>query len=370
MTRRTAIAGTLLAAAAIPGGFVLASGDDPPSIDPARAAAGELSASQLVGQRLITGYVGSSPTGSVLRAIRRGRVGGVILFADNVPTERTARRVVRRLQREARIGRQPQLLVMIDQEGGEVKRIKSIPPTRSPAAIGSSARRQSIARSQGRATGKALHRLGINVDLAPVADVPAGPSSFLGTRAFSTNRARVAVAACAFAQGLSRRNVGSAFKHFPGLGRAGANTDDRPVEVTASATALKSDLLPYRRCPATVSLVMIASATYPSLGIRRPAVLSRTTYTLLAATGFDGPTISDALDTPAIAGQRNHQRRAALAGLDLLLYGQTSGGAGRAYARLRAAVRRGVLSEQALRASATRILRLKQRLGARPDPAS
>ncbi|MFY9487957.1 MAG: glycoside hydrolase family 3 N-terminal domain-containing protein [Solirubrobacterales bacterium] len=359
MTRRGAVAGGLIAAVAASGGFVITADEDAPPADPARVAANKLTISQLVGQRIVTGYVGSKPTRSVLRAVRRGRVGGVILFRDNVQDQRTARRVTRRLQREARVGKQPFLFVMIDQEGGDVKRIDSIPPKRSPQQIGDGADVAIFARREGFATGRALRRLGVNVDLAPVADVPDGPDSFLGTRAFSRDRDVVAAGACGFAAGLKSGKVGSAFKHFPGLGCATANTDDQSVRVTAPRSAITADLRAYSTCPATPSMVMLASATYPSLGIRVPAVLSPATYELLADTGFSGLTISDALDTPSLAEQKNHQRRAVNAGLDLLLYAQTKHAASRAFRRLAADARSGTIAEQALRDSATRILQSK-----------
>ena len=74
-------------------------------------------------------------------------------------------------------------------------------------------------------TGDALRALGINVDLAPVADVAGPTASFLGTRTFSDSPDTVAQAACGFASGLAQGGVGATLKHFPGLGRAPGNTD-------------------------------------------------------------------------------------------------------------------------------------------------
>ena len=93
----------------------------------------------------------------------------------------------------------------------------------------------------------------------------------------------VADAACAFAEGLNAGGVAAAFKHFPGLGRARANTDLQRVRVNATEAQLRADLEPYRHCAAQDRLTMVASATYPKLGISSPAVLNRRAYDLLPA---------------------------------------------------------------------------------------
>jgi beta-N-acetylhexosaminidase len=316
-----------------------------------------------IGQRLVSGYHGPRPTASILRAVRAGRVGGVILFGENVPDVATTRAAVRALKGAAATGHQPPLLVMVDQEGGDVKRLATLPPALSPAQMGATDGPSSTARAQGLKTGRALRGLGINVDLAPVADVPDGPGSFLGTRAFSRTPAVVARAACGFAAGLGGAGVAGSLKHFPGLGRAPGNTDLAPVRIVADRHALTADLAAYRRCAADVPMVMVSSASYPALGIDGPAVLSPRTYRALAATGFRGITITDAFDTPAIANQTRPALTALTAGVDLLLYGVDEAGAQQAYARLVQDARSGGLPRSSLDAAARRILAFKRRLG-------
>ncbi len=116
---------------------------------------------------------------------------------------------------------------MIDQEGGLVRRLPA-PPTRSAADLGAEGPR--AARAAGRAAGRALAAAGINVDLAPVADV-ARPGSALEAdgRTFGRSPGRVAGAATAFADGLREGGVAAAAKHFPGIGAARVSTDEAPV---------------------------------------------------------------------------------------------------------------------------------------------
>ena len=318
----------------------------------------ELSPRQALGQMLVARYAGLTPTPTLLRRIGRGEVGGVILFADNVRSRGQVAASVKRLDRAARAGGHPKVLVMIDQEGGVVKRLAG-PPSRAANAMTSAA----VARREGRDTGRMLRRLGIDVDLAPVADV-AGPGSFLESRAFSTSPAAVAERACAFASGLRDAGVAATLKHFPGLGVATTNTDDRPTSIGLSRGSLRRGYAAYRRCgsePAT--LVMLASASYPRVLGRAPAVLTKATYAReLRAARVTAPTISDDLETPAIVNQRTPARRAIRAGLDLLLYARTESASAGAFAQLLADVRVERIEEQRVQDAAARILELKARL--------
>ena len=169
-----------------------------------------LGLAEALGQTIVARYPGPRPSRSLLARIRRGQVGGVILFADNVQQPRSGiRAAIRSLHRAARAGKRPKVLVMVDQEGGLVKRLPGPPST--------SARSMREPFAQGVATGRMLRRLGIDVDLAPVADV-AHPGSFIGSRAVATAPSTAARRASAFAQGLLRDGVAPALKHLPGLG--------------------------------------------------------------------------------------------------------------------------------------------------------
>src|SRR3954462_4727355 len=263
----------------------------PSSSDPAQAAP---PLSRAVGRKIVTGMDGTFPSRSLRARVRRGQVGGVILFGTNVGPG--LGRAIAALQRAARAGGNPPLLVMVDQEGGEVKRLSGLPPSRAPARMtGATAGRE------GAATGRALRTRGINVNLAPVADVNHG--SFLGSRSFGSDPRAVAEAACAFAGGVEAAGVNATLKHFPGLGRTRENTDLHRVRVGASAAALRADLAPYRRCAASTGLVMLSNATYPALDPARPAVLSGRVVTTRRRGGLDfrGLTISASLAAPGVA---------------------------------------------------------------------
>jgi beta-N-acetylhexosaminidase len=338
------------------GGSVVATGDDglpvetdaaaPVAAAPTRPRTTTPSIRRAVGRKIMTGFAGTYPSSALLDRVRRGEVGGVILFGENVTGRLGA--AVSALQQAAQSGGNPPLLIATDQEGGEVKRLPSAPPAVAPASMATAA-----AASQGQATGRALAQRGINVDLAPVADVDHG--SFLGSRSFGSSPGRVAAAACGFAAGLQSAGVHATLKHFPGLGRTARNTDQFAVSVTASPAALGADLEPYRQCAPSTRLVMLSNATYPAFDPSGPAVFSRTIVhdLLRGQLGFRGVTISDTLAAPGVASPSTAVR-ASRAGVDMLLYTDEAMSA-RAYGNVLAAVRTGQLSRSSVLASARRI---------------
>jgi len=218
--RSAALVGLLvvvLIAGCVPAAF--AAGPATPRPTPIVRSATALTLSQLVGQKLVVAMDGTTvPSPGLLGRIRRGEIGGVILFGRNVTTPTALRALTKQLQGAATAGGQLPLLIAVDQEGGSIKRIPWAPPTLSPPQMGADGR-TSTAESQGAATGTALKGLGINVDLAPVADVPAHAVSFINKqgRAFSFNASVVSALTNAFAEGLDSQGVLPVMKHFPGL---------------------------------------------------------------------------------------------------------------------------------------------------------
>ena len=230
-------------------------------------------------------------------------------------------------------------LVFVDQEGGDVRAYPQLPPAPSARRI----RTKAEAFSVGRATGLALRRSGVNVDLAPVLDLSDGP---LGSRQY-----RSPFFGVSFARGLDAAGVGACAKHFPGLGTLAVSTDDRPYVVGHVRGA---DLAPYRAAvEAEVPCVMVGHGVYPTLGGRR-AVLEPATYRLLRDDlHFDGVTITDSLSV--VRGRAAQWAvGAARAGADLLLF-TSAVDARRAIAALVPLARTGVLDEHV-----ARILRFKR----------
>lgn len=331
------------------------------SSGPVAHAAG-MSLARAVGQLVVGTYAGQVPPASILRAVRRGHLGGVILMGDNTSGGLlSVRRATHKLQRAARKGGHAGLLIMTDQEGGEVKRLVG-PPWYSASQM----QRPARAHHQGVATGKLLRSVGINMDLAPVADV-VRTDGFIAQehRSFGRHPKAVAKAACAFAHGLASEGVAYTLKHFPGLGDAVASTDTQSVTITESNRRLRADAAPYRRCGAgTLASVMVSSASYLHLTRHTPAVLSGKIYhRILPGYGVTALTISDSFESGAISGLRTPARRSLNAGLDMVMYPGTEGASRYAYSVLLADARAGTLHRTRVRAAAARVLALKRALG-------
>jgi beta-N-acetylhexosaminidase len=315
-----------------------------------------------IGQLIMTRMAGTYPSRSLLSRVRHGQVGAVILFADNIRTTGQVVIAVKTLQAAAHAGAQPRLLVATDQEGGAVRRFQTMAPMISPAATTS----VSQARQEGAAAASQLRTVGVNVNLAPVADVPDSSANFLARadRAYEGTPDRVAELACAFAAGTRSEGVLPTLKHFPGLGRATANTDLAAVTISAAASTLRADLMPYQRC-ANTSIVMVSNAAYPQFGDSAPAVLSPMVVNgvLRQQLGFDGVTISDELQTPGVTRYTDAPARAVSAGIDILLYGKTEGASAAAYSQLLSARRSGQLDAAVVSVAVRRVVALKKTLG-------
>ncbi len=319
---------------------------------------------KLLGQRIMVGMQGKTPGRGLLRSVRDGDVGAVILFGANIASRRQLLALTGALQRAARQGGNPPLLIATDQEGGEVKRLPSGPPGLSPpqiAATGSTA----VASREGRATGVYLKGLGINIDLAPVADVPTFPGAFIWQqgRAFSFSAGVVARYATAFAVGLQSARIAATAKHFPGLGSAAVSTDNNREELRPSKAQLGQALTPYRSLIARgVDAIMLSVAGFPGYDrTGAPAALSRPIVQglLRGALGYGGVAITDALGSTTGHDEVTAGTLAARGGADVLLYTDSARGE---LPALRAALRRGQITRAEADASYARIVALKRRV--------
>jgi len=388
-TRATRPAPIVTAAAVRPGGSdgpgrsVRDGGSVRPGAHARPAAAGRatgpadrLSTAQLAGQRIIYAYAGLRPPSSLLAAIRNGEAAGVIFFADSIASSAQLRGVIAGLQRAARTapGHRP-LLMLTDQEGGEVRRLPGAPAA-SERQIGAGPRAVARASAAGKAAGQTLRAAGVNVNLAPVLDVYRRAGDFIDqyARSYSSHPSVVADLGAHFIDAQQRTGVAATAKHFPGLGPAATaqNTDLRPVTLTTPAASLRvTDELPYRAAIAAgVKLVMVSWARYPALDARRPAGLSPAVIggELRRRLHFNGVTITDGIGAGALSGFGATGARAVLAtgaGADLILCTGTDPSVNTpalgvaARDAIAAAIARGSLNRTAARAAAGRVLALR-----------
>lgn len=322
---------------------------------------------ELVGQRFVVAMRGTSPSAALLARIRRGEVGGVILFGANVESLTQLRRLTSALQLAAREAKRPPLLIATDQEGGRVRRLPWAGPANSAAELGRTGARR--IRDEAQASGRALRLAGVNVDLAPVGDVPAAGSFMaIEQRTFASTPAAVAVAAVAFSRGLGAARVAATVKHFPGIGRATRNTDRAALAIAATmAELVRTDLLPFRSAIAAgAPIVMISNAIYPALDAKPAPWSPRIQRLLRRELGFTGVTITDALESAATTRGRALPAVAALAaqaGVDLLLLTGSEASSAAAFERVAVVAEQGRISAAELQVSYGRVLALKRTYG-------
>lgn len=254
---------------------------------------------------------------------------GFILFGRNISDPAQARALVASLRETVGRADAP---VLIDQEGGRVARLRPPYWRDAPPAgrIGALVAAQGIdaaceaARLNSRLLAAELADLGIDVDCAPVVDVPvAGAHGIIGDRAYSDDPAVVGKLAHAAAIGLLEGGVIPVIKHIPGHGRARADSHaELPVVEEAEAVLSRTDFAPFRTL-AHLPWAMTAHVLYTGIDPDRPATTSPrvVSQVIRGAIGFDGVLISDDLSMQALDGDLPARAEAALAaGCDLVLH--------------------------------------------------
>jgi beta-N-acetylhexosaminidase len=338
----------------------------------------QMSLEQKVGQLFMVSFRGRELNGRTRGFIERVHPGGVLLYQTNTATPESVARLTNKLQRLATeqaggVG----LLLAIDFEGGTVTRFfagrgfTKFPPALLVGATGTPAYAGRLAR----AAAEELRAVGINTNLAPVADLASDPKNrLIRLRAYGQEPETVARFVAAAVRASQRAGVIAVAKHFPGHGASGLDSHrDLPVIERDLAGLETADLVPFDRAVrAGVGAVMTAHVWYPKLEPHkgRPASLSKAVVTdlLRERLGFDGVVMTDALDMAAVG--RNHSlaeavRLAVDAGVDLIAFGAALSMMSQRQAidSLLTAVRNGAVSEARIDVSVKRLLRLKARFG-------
>jgi len=258
---------------------------------------------------------------------------GYILFARNVEKPAQLAALVKEL-RSLTPGHNP--VVLIDQEGGRVQRLK--PPywrfAPTGAAFGALYAKNAAAgiaalRTNMRLIGTELADLGIDVDCAPLLDVPVpGAHDVIGDRAFATDPDVVAALAPVAAEGLIDAGVVPVIKHIPGHGRATADSHkDLPVVDADLATLRATDFKPYaawaKLMPPPLAFAMTAHVVYTAIDAKTPATQSKKMFDdiIRGELAFDGLVMSDDLSMAALTGPYDERAAKSLdAGCDVVLH--------------------------------------------------
>ncbi len=322
------------------------------------------------GYLLAVGFDGTRLPDSVVALAEQSGLGGVVLFTRNCPSLDT----VLSLTAEAR-RLDPDLLVMVDHEGGRVHRLPP-PFTRFPpaAAVGRCGEPRLVA-AVAVAMARELRAAGFDSGLSPVLDCLLDPANtVIGDRAFGTAPHAVATLGVAFVEAMLPSGLVPVAKHFPGHGLTSVDSHHALPETSASLADLeRGELVPFRAalaagCPA----VLVAHVRYRALDADNPASLSTEVVSglLRRRLGFDGLILSDDLEMAAVAetwGVAEAARRFLGAGGDLALICKSAEARDEAVARIGRDIERGLLDVSAVERRRRAIRRLIDAAGPRPE---
>ncbi|WP_342150115.1 beta-N-acetylhexosaminidase [Methylorubrum sp. SB2] len=270
---------------------------------------------------VILGCSGTTLTPDETIFFRDVRPWGFILFKRNIGTPDEVRSLTAALRDTVGRSDAP---ILIDQEGGRVQRMGPPHWPKYPSGRRVGALPLDLARLGARLMAHDLHEVGINVDCAPMLDVPvAGSDDIVGDRAFGTDPETVIATGRAVAEGLMAGGVLPVIKHMPGHGRATCDSHLALPEVAADRAQLAdSDFRPFRAL-ADLPLAMSAHVVFTAIDPERPATLSPTVIREIVRQeiGFDGLLMTDDLSMHALQGPfRARAEAACAAGIDVVLH--------------------------------------------------
>lgn len=331
---------------------------------------------EMIGRMVILGFWGSNPTAPGVQAVadwlKRGLIGGVIFFEDNLPSPSSAEQLTK-LFRAAAKPATPFLCV--DQEGGVVSRLRADrgfePLPEALSITTTTPRNASLYYDR---TANELHRLGFNANLGPVVDLNLNPKSRiiegLG-RSFGSDPATVVEFAKSFIESHHKNGIITAIKHFPGHGSTSLDSHQSLPDI--SDVWQKQELQPFAELihAGMVDMVIVGHLVHRDLtGAGQPATLSSRAITglLRGELGYSGVIVSDDMQMGAIRDRFSPEESIVLgvqAGIDLFIYSNREHAdpkmPDRFVSVVRTAIKTGQLSSQRIEESDRRIRALKDK---------
>lgn len=277
-----------------------------------------------IGQLLMVGYQGLTPSDEFLRFVEDWQIGGVIVFARNIEDPEKLPQALKKIQEAA--GKN--IFTAIDQEGGLVMRILDkgslFHSNMGLAATGNC----KLVKQSYQAIGDEMRALGLNWNLAPVLDINHPDNPGIGARSFGDTPQVVAKYGSAAIEGLKNSGVMACAKHFPGKGRARVDSHlTLPVIDIDRKELLQTELSPFQAAiDLGIDAIMTAHVFFPAFEEQKdlPATLSKSVLTdlLRQQMKFEGLIVTDDLEMGAITeayGIADAAGRSFAAGADILL---------------------------------------------------
>lgn len=324
-----------------------------------------------IGQLIMVGIHSKKIPSSYEAYMRQMKPGGVILFRRALRSQNQVRTLIRHIQELCTPSSGIPLFVAVDQEGGKVNRVRMgfthLPGNMAISATGS----EKYARIAGEINGMELRSLGINVNLAPCVDVlQVATNEVIGTRSFGSEILPVGHFARAYFQGLKKYHVLGCAKHFPNHGAVREDSHRVLPQSDVDKQTILQYLLPYRMLIKNkIDMIMPAHINWLQVGKKNmPGTFSKEIILglLRQELKYQGVVISDAMEMNAVTGNFSYSEAAVQfikAGGDIILIGSGFRAAREIKQGILEAVQEGIISEERIKVSLHRILKLKLKIG-------
>lgn len=330
----------------------------------------KMSIEEKVGQLFLFGFRGKRLTPRLKRTIQKLKPGALIIFGRNISSIEQLSKLNYDLQEASLKKDGLPLFLAVDQEGGDVIRIKTTPPMPSAYTIGKT-QDPKLAYRAGEVTGDMLKVLGFNMNLAPVLDMTdENLRSFISTRSFSPYPNEVSSMGIAFAKGLSRSKIVPVAKHFPGHGPIAMDSHHlTPTRQSRVTDLYGMDLIPFIRFAKEDldSGTMVAHISFPQIDSSgQPATYSPVLIDdlLRRRMKYKGLIMTDDIEMAGASSYKKVGDRAVAAvnaGHDLVMVGWNTRSQKRAVKAVIKSVKKGEIPIQRINASVRRILRMKNK---------
>ncbi len=320
-----------------------------------------------IGQMIMAGIEGTTPTPETINLIEDYKVGGIIFFSDNLTSYSQSLHFINGLKRINAVNKVP-LFLSVDQEGGRVRRLPGLEelPTNKDIGLRND---PELSYRIGNILAQELKAFGMNVNYSPVIDVNSNPDNpVIGDRAFGDDPNLVSKLGIQTMKGMEDENIIPVIKHFPGHGDTSVDSHLELPRIDKSLHELHEiELVPFiKAIDAGAEVVMVAHILFSQLDSEYPSSMSKPIITdlLRKELGFEGVIVTDDMMMDAI---ENHYEageaavQSVKAGNDIILISEHYEEIVESFEAIKSAVESGEISEDRIDESVQRILDLKDK---------
>ena len=337
-------------------------------VDALQLKINDMSLDEKIGQLVIVGLDGYTPNTDISNLINDYKVGGVILFGNNVKNPNQLLGLINSLKTINSQNKTP-LFISVDEEGGRVSRmpseIKNIPSSQIIAEKNDS----NLSYNIGKVIGEELKLFGFNMDFAPVLDINSNPNNpVIGDRSFGSTVSIVNKLGIKTMKGIISSNVIPVVKHFPGHGDTLVDSHvGLPVVNKDLAKLNEFELIPFKEAiKNNIDTIMVSHILLNKIDSTYPASMSKAVITgvLRESLNFSGVVITDDMTMGAIMKYYEIGDAAVKsinAGSDIILVCHGYNNELKVINSLKAAVLSNVIKESRLDESVYRVLKLKEK---------